>query len=373
MKVKFVTDELKKRLSQLGSVVAKKAAQPVYSFVRLYALESEGKYTVGMQGVDIDATLAVQFTGAEADGAVDILLPYAKLVDILGGVSAKESTIEAADETKATFKSGKYRAELKAHPLENWPAPIERPESSVATVALPGFKAQIANVEFAVPPSDGKHVVAVVKVESTAEKLRLVATDGFRLAISDVPGNAGEFNLILPKPALELLKKLEGGQLTISEAEAGFYFDTELETLTVSRSYGEFPNYSVVIPKSSKTVITVEKGALAESVKRTKPLADPERPKIRFGVEENGASLVLEAIYDEAGTDGGTFRNMASDDIDAKVTGPAVGFALDANLLQPFIDQATGPIEIRVNTAQGVIDFGAANGERPLQMPRREK
>jgi DNA polymerase III sliding clamp (beta) subunit (PCNA family) len=392
MKVTFDTSELQKRLSQLAAVVAKKAAQPVFGYIRLAAWKSEtGQYPVTITGVDIDSSLTVTFVKAKADGPIDVLLPFTKLAQIVAGVKVAEVEIASADETKATLKAGKYKAELKPHPLANWPTILEQPEVATATVGLADFKEQIADIEFAVPASDGKFVVSVSKVESVPDVpaagdtpavpgyLRLVATDGFRLAISSRAANYGQFSLLFPKPALELVKKLDGGaQLTISEVDGGFYFQTELETLTVSRSHGEFPSYERVIPGSFKTELTVDKGLLADAIKRVKPLADSEKAVITFGVTGEGATtLALATSSSEAGAAdaAASFLNTASDDVDIKgVKGPAAQFSLDANILEPFIDRAygskSGEITIRIVAVDRVVDFLANGGTyRFLQMP----
>lgn len=389
MKVKFSTEELKSRLGQLAAVVAKKAAQPVYGFVRVVTGEAqalETKRPVYITGLDIDASLTVRLVNAEADGDFDVLVPFGKLLEILSSVTVAECTIEAADETKATFKAGKYRAELRPHPLVNWPTIPERPDVSVATIGLAGFKDQLANVEFAVPASDGKHIVAVAKIESTVDApavgdkpavpgfLRAVATDGFRLAIASVVSSIGVFELIIPKPALELVKKLDGGEkLTILEAEAGFQFETDLETLTVSRSHGTFPQYERVFPATVNATITVDKSVLLAAIKRVTPLGDLEKPIISFKGAENGTAIELQTSSPDAGGEG-VFSNAASDEVEAKIVGPAIEFALNAKYLAPFLEKAygskTGEITIRVKDGKSVVDFYANAGQyRFLQAP----
>lgn len=373
MKVKFNTEELKKVLSKLAAVVAKKATLPVFGYVRLFAVPAAGGlgFRVGITGVDVDATLTVGFTKAEPDGPLDVLLPFTKLLDIVSAVTSPEVTIEADGETKARIKDGKkYTGEMKPRPLGEWPQILERPETSKAIVGLAGLKDQISKVEFAVPNNDGKHTVSVSKLESTAAGLKFVATDGFGLAISTMPANYGDWTLVLPKPALELVSKLEGGQLTISETEGGFYFDTDLETLTVSRSHGEFPNYSGIIPATYKTKITVDKDALVLAIKRSKALADAEKPVIVFSVAENGKEISLKAAMLETIAEGTAFRQMADDELEATVEGPAVDFSLNVHMTMPFLDKATGPIVIQVTNNVSVVDFhGNAGAYRWLQMP----
>src|SRR5579859_1101340 len=147
MKVKFQTEELKKYLGKLAAVVAKKAAQPVYGFVRLFAQQTPGAlgFTVGITGVDIDSSLTLTYTKAEADGPVDVLLPFSKLVEIIANVNTAEVTIETDGETKARLKDGrKFTGEMKPRPLAEWPTILDRPAQATAQLALAGFKDQIS-------------------------------------------------------------------------------------------------------------------------------------------------------------------------------------------------------------------------------------
>jgi DNA polymerase-3 subunit beta len=379
MKVKFNTEELKKRLSQLGSVVAKKATVPVFGFVRLFTtpITGEGllpKYQVSMIGVDIDAALTVTLIKAEATEDIDVLLPFDKLIDVVNNISAQEITLEPK-EGKVIIAATKFKGTLETHPVENWPTALERPENPTATIALPGFKDQIDLIEFAVPANDGKFVVSVAKLDSTKDELALVSTDGFRLAIAKSQQNAGIFSLQLPKPALELIKKLEGTQLTISEAEAGFYFETELEILTISRSHGEFPPYQEILPKSHKTQIVVSKKPLLEALKRLKIFGDKEKPTVMFTVTAGSNVLHLEAVNPNASAGGDVFRNVAEDEIDLTANnGEAQQFPLNPAYMLPFLENAfgsgDGSIVVNINDGTKLVDFVANDGRyRYLQMP----
>jgi DNA polymerase III sliding clamp (beta) subunit (PCNA family) len=385
MKVTFKTDELTKRLSQLGAVVDKKANVKLYSYIRLFTYAGEAGLGVGIMGAATDAalTLFLPKEAAQADGEVDTLLPFEKLTDILAPVTAKETTIQV-DGTAVTLKAAKLTARLKTIPLDTqWPTQ-DRPEQVKATLGLPGFLEQIAQVDFAVPAANGKYVVASAKLEGKSKGdnefgyVKLVGTDGWRLAISTVAQDAGTFDLTLPKTALDRIKHLTGATVSVYEdAERGFYFQTDNEVLTVTHTVGVFPDYTKVVPSiPPRTVITVKKPALEEAVRSIRPLADPDSPQILFDVIEGG--LVLTAVSDEAAPDeaGGVFRNQANTDIEATVAGPAVQFALNASYLEPFLASATGDITIGVQRHDAVVDFntaGEGKSYRYLQMPMQIK
>lgn len=371
MKVKFSTSELKDRLSQISAVVAKKAPVPVYGFLRLVAARPDptALFSVWLTGIDIDATLTVRLIKAEVDEEVDVLIPFAKLSELVSNHTVAELILDVPDETKAVLKGGRASAVLQTHPLTNWPTVMERPETAVATLNLGGFKKQIGDVGFCIPTADGKFTSAVALFESTDKTSKLVATDGFRMGLSELPGNAGTFKLIMPKTALEYISKLTGETVTLYESEAGFYAQTEMETLTASRSHGAFPNYNDVIPKTITTTITTDTPQLLQAVKRTRPLADAETPGVTFSVEKDGTAMLLVAGSQEAEQ---TFRSTATDEVDATVTGQANLFSLDVAKLQPFLEKVTGKLVINILDAQHVVDFVALEGQyRFLQMPMR--
>ena len=371
-KITFKVEELKKRLAQLGAVVSKKAATPVFGFIRLYAVPSGDGFAVGMTGADIDAKLNL-WTGGVADGPVDVLLPFSKVTDIVSNFEHAEVTITTTDSSKARITSGKFKAELQPYSIEKWAdvGDLEQPETPVAELGLPGLKDQIAHVDYVVPAASGKFVVSVALLLSDGKRVQAIGTDGFALAISTVEQEKPAFRLMLPKTALDLISKLEGGTvLRIYEAEAGFVFATDTETLTVNRTNGEFPPYERIIPSTHTTQFVINAQAVIGSVRRTKPLADPEKPVLAFKME-SATELSVSAAHVEAGAEGSAFRNIASDEVDIKsADGPSIEFLLDAKYLLDFLEKVSGDVTVNVKSSGEIVDFQAGNGaHRYLIMP----
>lgn len=386
-------EELQKRVAQLGIVVARKANEKVYTHVRVYADGGAVKIT----GVDIDSSLTVTIPSAKADGPFDLVLPYDKLSGIIANLAAKDATLSYDDQSKATLKAslktGKsYKVVLAGFPVDKFTqlpvvqAIADKPAIGGYEIGLPGLKAQIEQVDFAIPAADGKFVSTLARLESTTDNLRLVATDGVKLVLADAPANLGEFAVNLPKATLGMVAKLDGGTtVTFTEGEGVFYFVTEVETLTYSRTHGEFPDYTRVVPDALAEVPTkifikdsATKDALLSALSRDVFSADKDKPGIRFTVSENGTVLLLEAVHEEAtGTDNSTFRNEAADEVDIVVEGKAANVKLDAKLLRPFIERAQTPITMKVKSDLSIVDFHANGGTpakpnyRFLLMPMR--
>lgn len=380
MKVTFNTGELQNRLSQLSGVVAKKATLEVFKYVRLFtqAAQEGGPLAVKLFGMDIDATLTVTLTKATAEGPVNVLLPFGTLNQIVSVLAAETTTIDVQP-TGATLSAGRLRnAALETYPLESLPDTPERPSVAKAAIGLPGFQAQIENVKFAVPDTSGKFTVNVAKLESTADALRLIATDGFRLVICSVPQSAGEFSLILPKTALEKIGRLQGGTqgtLTIAEVEAAFWFFTETEELTVNRTAGEFPPYERIVPRegsATSTIILASTKELISLIHQTIPLADLEKPVLLFAAQPGapGTLAVEAASRKQATAQAGELRLVAQADMDAQANAPA-DFSLDAKQLLPFLERVQdNPLVINFTNNTSVVEFNGANGQvKYLQVP----
>ena len=407
--IKFQTAELKKRLALLGAVV-KKSPIAIQQYIRVFATKTEAGVFVGATAVSSDAQITLYFepkdTEVDASAPVDVLLPFDKLNRIVGNVPEVIANITldiSADNKQAKIKIGKsYSAIMRvAEMTKEWPEPMEQPENITAEFNLSALQWLIDRMSFVVPKSAGgtKFVVPISKMESDGSAVRLISTDGKRLAVAETSAEriAAEFTLEttegdkvvskkekaklatfelqLPLTALELLGSLEtSGNITIQAGPTGFYMSTVREVLMVNKYHGEFPPYQSVIPKGGfATKALVNKDQLLLAVQLAIPNADS---KLAQGVFEAGEGIPLsvKAAHNETtSADGGMFRNMSSDEVDTSASsGPKVDFSLDLNMLMPFLERAVATVTISANDPNKVVQFeddGAAGRYLFLQMP----
>jgi DNA polymerase III sliding clamp (beta) subunit (PCNA family) len=376
-RVVFQTNELKHALSQLKGIINRAIDNilggDVYGHVRIFAEDGAVKIT-GVDGVFESLTITIK--SGRAAGDVDLVVPFDKLNATVATITAPETVIIQMT-TGATLNSGGFSASTERLPAYQFTAlPIfrliaEKPECPVGDLGLAGLKRQFKDVEYATKKSDGKFEDAPVNIESTSESLRVVATDTRRLAISEVPQDAGDFTLTVPKTALEALTRLTGERVTVYESEDCFYFVTELETLTHNKIHGEFPAYQRVVPKSTDgtTKVVVDRDAFLSALKRAKMTADAETPVGILSVSDaTTLSLRSELIgYDsQAGDD--VLRASSDAALEAIVTGPPVDACLNIDMLLPFVERAAGLITFYVKNNVSVFDFYNGN-IRFLQMP----
>lgn len=387
MKVTFAVPELKQALAKLASVVAKKSQEALYRKFRLF---TDADKIVTLQGIDIDTTMTLKLPTATADDVVNVLLDFETVNSITQHITAPQVFITIKGENAAVLSSGKSQvSRLQTSPTSDFTdLPLvagisEKPEIGGYVFGLPGIKAQIELVAFAVPAAEGRHVVASALLKSDGKELHVVGTDGVVLAISTTPSDIGEFSFTVPKPALELIKKLDGGpKVTISDTEGAFFLETELELVTYNKTHAEFPNYTPIVTASNANDVTLvfkDKVELLAVLARLRSQCvatstDDKTKPVAFDFD--GTSTVkLIVMKEEKLATGNTYMDMGYDAIEVEGSGKAIKIRFDILNITPFLERAAFPVTVRLKSSSSVTDMHAAGStvEKPtyryLSMP----
>ena len=114
---------------------------------------------------------------------------------------------------------------------------------------------------------------------SGAAMLRAVATDGHRLAQSQVAlpeGAAGMPGIIVPrKTVLEVVKLIEGDdtEVQVSLSSSKIRFSAGHLVLTSKLIDGTFPDYERVIPRSNDKTLDVDAKSFSDAVDRVSTIS----------------------------------------------------------------------------------------------------
>ncbi|HPQ80811.1 MAG TPA: DNA polymerase III subunit beta, partial [bacterium] len=128
-------------------------------------------------------------------------------------------------------------------------------------------------------------------------KLKMVATDGHRLSIveREVGAKCGiQKGAIVPRKGVSELKKI----IESGEAPLDMWLDSkhlivfrDNVTLAIRLIDGQFPPYEQVVPKSSKRVVSVERGALIHALKRVSVLSTDRARGVKFSVSTKNLEI----------------------------------------------------------------------------------
>ena len=162
------------------------------------------------------------------------------------------------------------------------------------------FKRMISEVRYAAAREYSRYMINGVHVTVADDLLRLIATDGRRLAVSKVRVFAKDVAIAetVSLATMETLRMTIGKRDTLlSAAFAGptvrFGFGDIVLVSQLLES--NFPDYACVMPKSADVSITVDRLELLDSIKRLSVYAASDRPLVSFDVAPNALVLRIES------------------------------------------------------------------------------
>jgi DNA polymerase III sliding clamp (beta) subunit (PCNA family) len=381
MTITFQVPELQKRLGQLVAVIARTSQEALYVSVRIF---SNAAGVVFLQGADVDSTLTLKLPTAVADGQANVLLEYSRLNNIVQKMNTPTALLTLTGETEAILTSGRSRARLACLPtspftnlsvVSSIPSDEELALGGGIKFPLPGLKEQIAQVYFTVPKQHSKYVAAAALLAASDNTLRIAGTDGKMLGLSAVNTEVSFPPMTIPKQALDLLNKLDGGAgniVTIFDTENLLTFSTDGELLTYGKSHAEFPPYERIIPKTGSHTLAItlkDKTAFIKALEQIRPSCFGDLKSIVFSVTGTNELTITAVKIDKQAT-GDVFTDMADEVVDAEIVGTPVKFQLDIDRILPYANAAVFPMSLYVKDSSSPVDVHANSGTPDKQTYR---
>ncbi|MBU4333848.1 MAG: DNA polymerase III subunit beta, partial [Candidatus Omnitrophica bacterium] len=142
---------------------------------------------------------------------------------------------------------------------------------------------------FAASHEESRYVLNGVLMELSDNIIRIVATDGRRLAKIEkklISSIKKEISVILPIKAVQEVNRnlKDEGEVSFIIGTNQVLFDIEGVLIATRVIEGEFPNYNQVIPKPIKTKVTVNTKDLLYTIKRANLLATPDFQAVKFEI-----------------------------------------------------------------------------------------
>jgi DNA polymerase-3 subunit beta len=203
-------------------------------------------------------------------------------------------------------------------------------------------------------------------------KLRMVATDGHRLAHVDRSVGEGIESLpagiIIPRKGLAELKRLVDEE-DAEEVEIGFEGNSGLVrkgevTLAMRLIEGEFPNYRQVIPKDGGKRLSVPSEPFVRALRRVHLLSSQQSHAVKVEVKE--AQLAISARNPDLGE--------AREELDVDYAGEELEIGFNARYLLDAL-QALGAKEVTIGLQDGLspVQIRPADDDESLAvvMPMR--
>jgi DNA polymerase-3 subunit beta len=267
MKFTITREKLQEGLLAVVSSIPTKTTLPVLSNILIEA-KKDG---LRLSGTDLDIAVSTTVP-ADVDDEGSITLPAKKLSDIARELPAASVRVSSAGEQRAQLECGKSKFRLLGLPKDEFPSFPRVSFDQAWRAPAKDLHKLIGHVAFAVSTEESRPILNGVLWELRKDRMRMVATNGHRLARMEVPleGGSTQADLIVPPKALEQIRRLFGPdevvEIARSENHLGFHAGG---TLVFTRLIeGPYPNYEQVIPRENDRFATVDRVAMAAALRR---------------------------------------------------------------------------------------------------------
>ncbi|MBK8770168.1 MAG: DNA polymerase III subunit beta [Rhizobiales bacterium] len=302
MRVTIERSAFLKALNHVQSVVERRNTIPILSNV----LVQSDKDKVRLTATDLDIEI-VETVAAETSRNGAATVPAHMLYDIVRKLpdGAQLELEQGPDAGRVNIKAGRSRFQLQALPPEDFPDLSSGELGNSFTLSSGDLRRLIEKTRFAISTEETRYYLNGIYLHQAKEQgadapvLRAVATDGHRLAQSQVPlpeGAAGMPGIIVPrKTVLEVVKLIEGDdtEVQVSLSASKIRFAAGHLVLTSKLIDGTFPDYERVIPRGHDKTLDVDAKAFADAVDRVSTISLEKSRAVKLMLSDGKMTLVV--------------------------------------------------------------------------------
>jgi len=325
MKFRIERDVLAEAVTWVARGLPNRPPVPVLAGVLIEASD-EGTLTLSAFDYEVSAKITVV---AEVVEPGTVLVLGRLLADISRNLPARPVDV-ATDGTKVQVTCGSSRFSLLLMPADDYPTLPASPAMG-GTIAGDIFTQAVAQVSIAADRGDTLPILTGVRLEIEGDKMTLLATDRYRLAMRELRWNpvttdASHIALVPARTLSDTAKALGASgsiEIHLGGATDGLIgFEAGQRRSTTRLLDGEYPKVTSIFPSSAETESVIETTAMVEAVKRVALVAERNTPvRLRFS---EGQVVIEAGTGDDA---------QASEAVEAVLTGPEIEIAFNPQFL----------------------------------------
>jgi DNA polymerase-3 subunit beta len=342
---------LQKELTFVQGVVERKNTIPVLANI---LIESAGEDAIRISGTDLDVTIRCDADAQEIKSQGAICVQARKLFDIARLLPDAPVSFRKEENEWVTVECSRSKFRLPGIAKDTFP---ELPGFKSTPLKLPAslLKLLIDRTIFAITQEEGRYTLSGAKFELDKKGVKMVTTDGHRLAyietkdaLKDVDG---ELDVLIPRKTLAELTKLTSdfdGEISLGADENHVYFQIGSRLLISRMLSGQFPNYEMVMPKNNDRSATFDTSTLSQAVRRVALMADDRSHAIRFHLSKE--QLLISSQNAEEGE--------ARETVETDFAGEDTDIGFNAQYLQDFLNV--------VGSEKVIFEFKDGNSQAQL-------
>ena len=346
-------------------VIERRQTMPILSNFHIEASETG----LRMTGTDLELEL-VSHVQAQVDQPGAITVPARKLFDICRGLPEGSVIRAELSEQKFIVRSGRSRFTLATQPASEFPTLGDIDSADRHSIPNLALRQVLNRTMFAMAQQDVRYYLNGLLLALRHDRLRAVATDGHRLALSDVDVEleiSEERQVIVPrKGVLELNRLLSDEDETVSVSLTNNHLQVDLGTIlfTTKLIDGRFPDYEKVVPAAGDKLLTGDREVIRQALARAAILSNEKFRGVRLVLDPGLLKLQTENPEHE----------QAEEEIEVDYNGAPLEIGFNVNYLLDALGVMEGDafrFEMSSPDAGGLLTEMGTDAHKYVVMPMR--
>lgn len=365
LSVRLAQDDLHRYAQIVARGVSGRSTQPVQSNVLLEAAGGSLRMVASdLEFLHLDARVPAS---VQEEGAITV--PARLLVEVSGALPPEEVELIGTEQDTLKVACGRSHYDIRGLPAEDFE--MLPPLEGAVALEIPQrvLHRVITQTIFAVSRDESRVILTGVNFAMAPNKLDVVATDTYRLALrrvtADTPG-VGSLDIAEPRQAIVAARCLhevhrlldadsdEPVRLALTENLVEFSFgNIKIASRLIE---GKFPNYEKVLPSGHDKIVLVRVADLQQALRRVLVVAREDANRAVFHVA--GEVMTVTAEHPDVG--------RVEEELEAELEGEPLEIAFNARYLLDVLEpmeterlrmELSGPLQAATLRPEGDDEY----------------
>lgn len=303
MEIRCLKQELLEKVQIASRAISTRSVLPILSGIKITATEK-----ITLIATDLETSIITKVNGDITETG-ETVAPARLLTDILKSLPEAAVVLKVmAEQGSVSIICQNAQFEIRVLNPSDFPELPEIREAHSVGLKLSTLNHLARQVVKAASTDEARAILTGILFHLKDKKIKMVATDSYRLAVSEanLDFEVPEEEVIVPARAIAEVGRIQSTEspkeseplLYVTFAPNQMRFDISGHSIITRLISGKYPPYEQLIPSGYSTVIELPVSQLEETVRRVSTLAQNNTP-VRFSFTSN--RLVISASTREVG------------------------------------------------------------------------
>lgn len=287
--------DLSEAVNKVLKATSSKTTAPILEGIKVSAHDD----CVVLSATDLE--LSIQKTiKAEVLQEGDTVVPGKLFSEYLRKLTNEQISCELNDKNQLKISYTDSVGFIQCMEVVEFPEIKDVTKEDYFEISKSNLKSLINKVLFAVATDDSRPILKGVKFEVIDNDIKLVALDGYRLAIANkkIENSTSDFTFVVPGRCLsEISKMLDGDDIIKIYIHSNNLMVDMVDTVVITRLLeGQFINYKQILSSNFSTTVTINKSQLEDAIERASVLSKTDKNNlVKFDIKENILTLTSDS------------------------------------------------------------------------------